>query len=1197
MHCPRCKYPNFAPNGTCPQCGFRGDPDRIEELTRLEWLLSEMDVWVAQGILKQIPKRLQKYYQIRHQKTRSDFGLQYVPFNTQEAEKAWPELRQHELLFKEIEKWLAAGQIKTGFLPAYYARLVELRGHMSGYPRAQSSQTDRQRLDEINFLLAAILSLKQRNEFTTSEASTKISAPLLAEKVKLENILKSPVKTKATLKTDRVDEKPKTIFAPATVSPPPTTPQLSWRELLWRSILSERTLQALLFLGIFLLFVAAISFVFWGWKDFSAPVRVAIPFGFTVLFFSLGWLVRKRTHLERSAIALSAIAALLIPIDSYTVYANYGSPPDGWPEFWLITSLICLIAYILTTLQIQSFFFGYITWIAAGSALLALLEVITDISRDWYSGALSFLAVGMLVLATRISNLAKPGRWLVFAEPFRYLALWVPAILMPLTLGLRLVTRDSYDALHYAMTVNWFLGGFIFVWGAIQYRSRSLGILSAISLPVSVYMAQSALFYHSGINPAWHAFGLACLTLLYLYAGHTLSAHPDDEVLSAHGRTATRWGVALIVVAALLSLTDLTSGTAAAATHGILVGSTTLSALLWQRPRFIYAASFFSFTATTFAMTELNLSLNQLGVGWASLAILHILLVLRLAGPEQPTEKRKPFLIPLVVAAYMIAALASLPPLFLYDGHLLAYALGNWTTLSAWGAYLAYRGQPGFVPLQSLTAQPGWLNRLLSTGAIYHWFTTLPLPFWIWSITENNQFPDHILPLLLVALAWGMVSINYGLKKFTGNACRLPWRLTGLVVSVAAPLVAFGTVADGYIPAITLLAMGLLYFADTLASRESTGFYAAGLVTAWGVWLSLERAQIDNEIITFVLCVLVTVYFLAGLEAERRKLPAANIKFLTPLYYTAHLITFVILIRIYIHPAAEFLGGLAWSDTMQLWGAADQILLALVYGMFAWGRYEERWGHLAAWLGMIGGGFIAIVYSRGHGSLAAKGAIIAVLMVLAERGLNNLKQRASIPKNRRALIRLAWSLYQHPLLVAGWTASVGIIGLSLIRNLILLGGGRIQQTWAAAGLLIITALYALAARLFHKTRFVWFAVIVIFAPWTILTNLGWFTAFKPTAPNFAVSWMVLAWLLFIIGLWVERRAPLAYATPLKTATHILLPFSMLWAIASPASIRLGWQLPCMQSVPGLIMDKFDSRRITFPLPHSIRQNSFTQPWA
>ncbi|PKO23406.1 MAG: hypothetical protein CVU38_04245 [Chloroflexi bacterium HGW-Chloroflexi-1] len=104
-------------------------------------------------------------------------------------------------------------------------------------------------------------------------------------------------------------------------------------ERLWRSILSERTLHALLFLGIFLLFAAAVSFVIWGWKDFSAPVRIAIPSSFTVLFFALGWYVRTKTLLSRSGIALSAIAALFIPIDCYTIYANYGSPPDGWPEF------------------------------------------------------------------------------------------------------------------------------------------------------------------------------------------------------------------------------------------------------------------------------------------------------------------------------------------------------------------------------------------------------------------------------------------------------------------------------------------------------------------------------------------------------------------------------------------------------------------------------------------------------------------------------------------------------------------------------------------------------------------------------------------------------------------------------------------------------------------------------------------------
>jgi len=1149
MHCPRCRHSNFVSNGTCPKCGFHGDPDQIEELSRLGWLLSEMDSWVEQGILKNFPKRLQNHYLTRKQDVLAGLGLSHAPFTKEEANEAWLELRLHEILFEDIDRWLKAGFIKSGLLPAYYARLIELQARLAGYSRPQLEKSLSTRLKEIEFLLGAIQRLILQDDFVSIETRGKVLTPLLAEKDRLESALIHPVEKEA----EKPFEPKKIAPHPAPESAPivPTPPRPPLRERLWRSILSERTLQALLFLGIFLLFVAAISFVVWGWKDFSPPVRVAIPFGFTGLFFFLGQVVRARTHLDRSALALSAIAALLIPIDSYTIYANYGSPPDGWSQFWLITSFACLATYILAALQIQSRFFGYITGLAAGSALLSILEAATDISRDWYSAAVSVLAVALIILGTRISRISNPGRWQVFADPFRHLALWIPAAAMPLTLGLRLITRETFDALHYAMTVNWFLGGFIFAWGAIYHRSRSLGVFAAIALPISVYMAQDAIFFHGGINPAWHAFGLACLTPLYIFTGYKLSALKEDDVLASHGQTATRWGTALIIVAALLSLTNLRSGTAAAASHGVLVFSTALSAIIWQRPRSLYPASLFSFTASTFAMTELSLSLNQVGTGWASLAILHIFLVLRLSRSSSQLDYRKPFLRTLVISAYIIAALAILPPLFIYDGQLLAYAIGNWIALSAWGAYLSRRAQPGFNPIQSIE-KPRFFKHLINTGVIYHWSACLPLPFWVWIVSKNNEFPDQVLPLLLVALAWFMVLLSHRLS-LVAKELRTPWRLTGLIVSSVAPIAAFANVPDGYIPSISLLAIGLLYFTDTLLSQDALGFYPAGLVTAWGSGFLLKQAKVDNEVITFALCLLVAVYFLAGLEAERRKSSMGRYNFLAPLYHTSHILSIVVLARIYLNLLEGFFTGNEWTDAQQLWGAADQLLLGAVYGLFAWGRYQEFWGHIAAWLGMIGGGFIAIIYSRGHGSLAAKGAVIAVIMILAERGLNHLKQQGTLDRRRRAFFNLAWGLYERPLLVAGWTASVGIIILSFIRNLILLGGGRIQQTWAAAGLLIITALYGISARLFQKARFVWFAVVLVFAPWTILTNLGWFTSFEPSLPDFAVSWTVLAWVLFLIGLLVARRAPLAYAKPLKTATHFLLPFAMLWAIGNTAA--------------------------------------------
>jgi hypothetical protein len=1107
-----------------------------------------MDTWVELGILKEDPELLQNHYAARRQGVQSKLGLSYPHLAAGEAGKVWIELRQHERLFQQIKIWQDAGHLKTCFLPGQYARLLELRARLSGYQGPQYPETDQERLDEINFLLDAVDQLNRRGEFLTTANRLAATEALWKEKLRLENILTPPVEIKSAVVSAQPEPVPASPAKPVPVAPPEPRPPL--RDVLWQSILSERTLQGLLFLAIFLLFIAAISFVIWGWRDFSAPVRVAIPAGFTALFFVLGWVVGKRTHLERSAVALSAIAALLIPIDCYTVYANYGSPPDGWPEFWLITSLVCLVAYIVAALRIQSRFFGYITGIAAGSTLLALLEVFTDVSRDWYYAALTVLAVGMILLAGRVANLATPGRWLVFVEPFRYLGLWLPAALMPLTLGLRIVTRDTYDALHYAMAFSWLLGGLILAWGAIFYRSRSLSMLSVSALPVSVYMLQGGIFYEAGINFAWHAFGLACLTPLYLYTAYRLLAYKEDAFLASFGGTIRRWSNVLVVVTALLSLTNLASGTAAAASHAVLALTMTLSAVVWQRPRTLYAASFFSFTAVMFAVSELDLALNQLGVGWISLAILHVLLVLFLARPGPDVERRKPFLPPLVVAAYLMAMLAILPPIFMYDGQLLSYALGNGIAMSLWGAYLAYKGQPGFLPVQGTeTKKPIYFWRLLHTGALYHWLAALLFPFWLWIVTENNKLPEDVLPLLLALLAWAMVIFSHRLIVLA-KECRLAWRVTGLAVSVAAPLVAFSQVPDGYIPAIALLAVGLLYFVDTLFAREGSGFYPAGLVTAWGAWLLLARADVNPEIITFVLCILVLAYILAGLEAERRRSSFGKYTFLAPLYHTAHIVAVVALIRIYMRPLDDLLGGGPWSDAMQLWGAADHFLLAIAYGSFSWGRYQERWAYLTAWLAAIGGGFVAIVYSQGHGSSAAKGALIAIVMVLVERKLYSLQQQNTLGERTRAIVRLVWRLYRRPLLVAGWTASVGIIFLALFRNLILLGGGRIQQTWAAIGLLVITALYALSARMFRRARFVWFAVILIFVPWTILTNLGWFTKFEPDLPDFAISWVVLGWFLFLASLWVERHAPQKYVLPLKTATHFLLPFSMLWAIAN-----------------------------------------------
>ncbi|MBE7473847.1 MAG: hypothetical protein DPW09_08760 [Anaerolineae bacterium] len=1167
MPCPNCAQPTYDPLQPCPVCQFSGDPALIQELDRIEWLLAEIDTWWAGlGVRPYDLKLIRQKYITRLRELEIALKLRLPPFTPEEARRAWPELFHREALLQKIGEWLAAGLIDPSItqpLVDQTTRQVDdLLEQLEDYPRPDYPQTEADRLDLTNFLLEAAAYLRQNHSFTTPAAETQLLTPLQAEKDLLEinlglRLAPEPISQPPSesvpdvlLKSEPAQESESAPhISPA--PPPPRSPAPPLRDRLWRTLLSERTLQALLFLGIFLLFSAALSFVVWGWKDFSAPLRVAIPAGFTALFFTLGWYVRTKTPLYRSGIALSAIAALLIPIDFYTIYVNFHISPDFWPSFWLITSLICLMAYVGATLIIRSRFFGFLVGVAAGSTALALVQILHQafgLSLDWRTASLSGLALGLIVLATTLEK-QQPTRFAssqLFAEPFRYLSLLTVGVLMPLTFGWRYVGHDAYDTLHFTVTINWWLGGFIFAWGAIHYRSRSLGLLAAIALPVAMYLAQAAVFYHAGVNPAWHGLGLALLTPLYFVAGHKLLARQDDPILHGHGRTATGWGVALLIAAALWSLTDITNGAAAASTHVVLAGAVILAAWLWRQPRTLYAASLFSLSAVTFGMAELDLNISQLGVGWASLAIVHLLVALNL-GTRFPNSNNAAH--PIVVSGYIIAALALLPPLFPYNGDALAYTLGNWLGLAAWGARLAYQSQPGF------TSKSKWGK------SIFHWFTAWPLPLWMWLLFANRRPLDFSLPLALAVLAWGLVMLSYRLAR-ANQSYRWPWYLAGLLVSVAAPITAFIIAPAGFTPGLTLLLAGFLYLADAISQRQSLELAPAGPVLAWGYIFALNRLHLSLDAVGFGLSLLIAAYFLAGLWTERRKSPVFTHTFLLPLYLTAHVLTLFLLGQIYLRPVNAVLFDALWTDPMRLWGAAAQLLLALAYSLYAWGTYKERWGHLAVWLAVAAGGFVVINYSHGRGSSAASVALMALVLILLERALFWLRSRqhTDLSHRHQAFFRLTWRLFRRPLLAAGWIVSGEAVGLALVRNLWLLGGGRIQQIWAVVGLLVVVGLYALSARLFRQARFAWLAALLIFAPWTILTNLGWFTSYRPTVPGFALSWVILAWALYLTALALRQFTPAHYIRPSKIVAHVLLPFSLLWGVADVDTSRFTFAL-------------------------------------
>jgi hypothetical protein len=1189
MRCPKCNQQFYDAYKPCSICQFSGDSALVEEWSHIGWLLNEQAIW--QIIEADTWQRLRQNYTERQKKIEIKLGLRLPPFTREEARQAWTRLVQQETLLKKMERWLEMGLLKPAVSQALVDRsrqqVDEILERMEGHLRSSPPQTEDDQLKLTIILLEAVDELSQKHGFISLEATEQVRAPLLADKERLEiqlglrpapaplpppkeEPLPQPI---VAVKEAERDSEPEDVGQPvispiaqlAEPEPPaipePSLPRPPFRERLWQILLSERTLQGMLFMGIFLLFSAALSFVVWGWKDFSAPLRVAIPTGFTSAFFALGWYVRAKTPMYRSGVALNAIAALLIPIDFYTIYVNFYIPAHYWALFWLGASIACLIAYVLAAILIRSRLFGYMVGLAAGSTALALIEWGHEtfaLSLDWRSAGLAGVCLVLIALASALTTPRRQEDALtvkrILAGPFRILALFGISIIMALTFVWRFTLRESYDTLHYALTVNWGLGSFIFGWSAVYFQSRRLGLLAAISLPMSIYLAQAAFFNQVGADPAWHAFGWAWLTPVYLVVGYKLLKYENSSIRYSHGLTALRVGLALLFVAAFWPLAAIANDAAAAASsHAVLTGAIIMATLLWRQPRFLYGASMLSFSSVTFAMAELGLTSAQLSIGWATLAIGHIILALNLGArfpipiPDLAT--------PLVAAGYIIAGLAILPPTFPYHGALLAYILGNWLALAGWGARLAHLKQPGFIGSEI------WRK------SAFHWLTALPLPVWLWITLDNFHIPRTALPPALAILAWAMLLLSFRLARLRPTY-RWPWYLTGLSVSLAAPVIAFATTANGFVPGITLFMVGLLYFADAVINRQSRELAPAGLVTAWGYSFLLARLQLSAGLITLGLVLLVALYFLVGLWVEHKK-PSIFVKqFLAPLYLTGHFLTFLIVVGIYLRPLNRIILNIAWTDEVRLWHAASQILLAGLYGVYAWHRgyakhrgytkYSggERWGHLAAWLGAAGLGFIAITYSTVSGSsVALELAFIAITFILIERGLYWVQRHQKYPgddqNGQSKFIRFTWQLFKRPLLVTGWTISAGVIGLALLYNLGQLGGGRAEQLWASGALVLIAGLYTLAARLFRQVRFVWLAALLSFAPWTILTDSGWFTFANYYDPAiYPFSWGLLAWTLFFVNLSLDRLKCPAYTLPLKAVMHTLLVLALAWSIIS-----------------------------------------------
>lgn len=1134
MKCPRCGYEEFTPSALCPDCGFSGSLANIEELSHVQYLLDELADW--KDVSSIVKERKRKQYTRRQRKLEIALELRPPPLTPQEARDAAKEMLRLRQLLQLLNQWNQRDWVKSEaadeLTERSRKRIKELKDRQAepDTPPAAAIERPADRVTLLKSLQDMLDQLREENAWV-DEAAYRAAGADLAQRVR---------KLEIKLGLHKPEKEPSPPPKPSPKPPPepaaPPREPITW-ERIWHTLLSERTLRALLFVGVFLLFISAVTMVAFNWRRFAPWLQITFLTGFTLFFYGLGWYVRVKMKLRESGIALSATGSLLIPVDFYAVYLTTSIfPREAWAEVWLLASVVCLGAYTITAALLRVEFFGYLVGAASVSALCAALQTL-NVPDYWWWSALSGLALMMMLPARRWEREPDASLSHTFGRPFRHLALLtvtgVLLIASVLFITTGLLTPPSPGD-RWALALDWWLACGVYAIAAARRPHRSLTSAACFTAPVALGLTLAPWFEAASIGRAWHALGWALLTPLYLILAHALQHRSQNEVRQRQGRTVAGWGAALILLAAAWAFGDMS---AAAASHLALTGSLTLAVVLWKRPGLAPVASLFSFSTMTTWMTTLGLDLAQYCVGWALLAILHVAIAVRLRHAARYTPW-------LHTASIIAAGLALLPPLVALDRAAMAYALFNWTALAGWMAWLAHQHQ-------NTEKYPG-LHRLLRLAgplrrSILHWATATPLPILFWLVWIGRRPADGWLGLGFAALAWASLGLGRWLAR-RDESYGLPWYVVSFLCSVTAPAVA-GGYHEQPLLASALLSGAALYFTYGALSRIRWWLPVGAFTLPFGYILMLDHAGLPPDPLAASLTLVPAVYVLVSIWLERRRKVESD--FLEPLYGAAHVVAI----------AAFFWGfgglwnrvawNIPWGDEARLWAAGGQLVLGITYGLAAWFLTEEGWAHVAAWLGVIAGGLIATVYSQGRGSSAAKAALLAMIYVIAERALHLLRKRHPLPHK-------AWPIYRRPLLVAGWTVSAGVIPLALVRNLILLGGGPVREDWAIIGLLMIVALYAASAGLFHlrtasgRPFFLWLAAALLVAPWTLLTHRGWYVWATPSAPRYALAWVVLAWVLMIIGFVLDGLAGKRYGRPLRTTAHVLLPFALVWGMGDAA---------------------------------------------
>ncbi|MEK6207261.1 MAG: hypothetical protein AABM32_06420 [Chloroflexota bacterium] len=216
---------------------------------------------------------------------------------------------------------------------------------------------------------------------------------------------------------------PVAVYPAARVPTPAAPPGPSFAETFFTP---ERAPSLLLYLGAFLVVVAALIFVNVSGQQISDSIRLVLMVVGTLAFLGAGLACHRIPRVEEAGPTFLIVGALLVPLDFAAYYALVVHiSPFTSPAMWVLGSLVAGGLYAALTITGYGRAYSYLFFVASLSAL-AGTSVLLDLSSEWFLVPFATYAL-VLQLATRLGEtrslrvvapLELPGRILMFAALF-----------------------------------------------------------------------------------------------------------------------------------------------------------------------------------------------------------------------------------------------------------------------------------------------------------------------------------------------------------------------------------------------------------------------------------------------------------------------------------------------------------------------------------------------------------------------------------------------------------------------------------------------------------------------------------------------------------------------------------------------------------------------------------------------------------